>query len=53
MALNSLLAFIPALVCVSAIAYRTAGEDRMLQKDLPGYPDYAAKGRFRLVPGVW
>jgi len=52
-ALNSLLALLPALLCVAAIAYRTADEDRMLQKDLPGYPDYAAKVRFRLVPGVW
>jgi hypothetical protein len=36
---------------VSAIAYRTADEDQKLKKDLPGHPDYAAKVRFRLVPG--
>jgi hypothetical protein len=25
----------------------------MLQRDLPGYADYAARVRYRLVPGVW
>jgi len=25
----------------------------MLQAELPGYPDYAARVRWRIVPGVW
>jgi protein-S-isoprenylcysteine O-methyltransferase Ste14 len=28
-------------------------EDRLLQRELPGYADYAAQVRFRLIPGVW
>ena len=32
---------------------RTALEDRVLQKELPGYAEYAQKTRYRLVPGVW
>ncbi|UCD38983.1 MAG: isoprenylcysteine carboxylmethyltransferase family protein, partial [Fidelibacterota bacterium] len=32
---------------------RTALEDRTLQADLDGYPEYAQKTRYRLLPGVW
>jgi len=53
LALNSLLVIIPAAIFLVGCVIRTADEDRMLQKDLPGYADYAAKVRFRLVPGVW
>jgi protein-S-isoprenylcysteine O-methyltransferase Ste14 len=37
----------------SLIVVRTVLEDRLLHRDLAGYPDYAGKVRFRLVPGVW
>jgi len=53
MALNSLLSIIPAVIMVAVVARRTAIEDRMLQNELAGYPDYSAKVRFRLIPGVW
>jgi protein-S-isoprenylcysteine O-methyltransferase Ste14 len=33
--------------------WRTGLEDRMLQRELPGYVEYAARTRFRLVPGLW
>jgi protein-S-isoprenylcysteine O-methyltransferase Ste14 len=44
-----------ALSVVSAILLilRTALEDRTLQKELPGYRAYAARVRYRLIPGVW
>jgi protein-S-isoprenylcysteine O-methyltransferase Ste14 len=32
---------------------RTIFEDRTLRAELDGYTEYAAKVRFRLVPGVW
>jgi protein-S-isoprenylcysteine O-methyltransferase Ste14 len=32
---------------------RTALEDRMLQQELEGYRAYAARVRYRLLPGVW
>jgi protein-S-isoprenylcysteine O-methyltransferase Ste14 len=41
-----------AALCVALIV-RTALEDRALREKLQGYEDYAARTRFRLVPGVW
>ena len=52
-ALNSLLSIIPVVLEVSRLSYRMMVEDRMLRNELAGYADYAAKVRYRLVPGVW
>lgn len=35
------------------IVLRTALEDRILRQSLDGYADYAARVRYRLVPGLW
>jgi protein-S-isoprenylcysteine O-methyltransferase Ste14 len=35
------------------IAFRTAMEDRELQRGLAGYTEYAARVRYRLIPFVW
>jgi protein-S-isoprenylcysteine O-methyltransferase Ste14 len=35
------------------LLYRTITEDRILQVELAGYSDYAARVRWRLVPGIW
>ena len=35
------------------LVLRTALEDRMLRRGLAGYQDYAARVRFRLLPGLW
>lgn len=51
--LASAQAFFPALLAVVGIVVRTALEDRTLQAELSGYPEYAARVRFRLIPGVW
>lgn len=51
--LASTWAFVPALLAVAALAVRTALEDRTLQAELTGYADYAARVRFRLIPGLW
>ena len=32
---------------------RTFLEDRALQEELPGYREYAASTRYRLLPAVW
>jgi protein-S-isoprenylcysteine O-methyltransferase Ste14 len=45
------LALAPVLTAV--IALRAVLEERMLAQELPGYRDYAARVRYRLVPGVW
>ncbi len=42
-----LLPFLPFLL------YRVVTEDAFLKQNLPGYPEYAARVRHRLLPGVW
>ncbi len=51
--LGSLSAFIPAGLMIPIFVFRTAFEDRTLQKDLPGYAEYAKRTRYRLLPFVW
>ena len=46
-------AFVPALITVVLLVIRTALEDRTLHEELPGYPAYASRVRFRLIPGIW
>jgi protein-S-isoprenylcysteine O-methyltransferase Ste14 len=52
-ALGSWWAVIPSAIGFVVLVVRTALEDRALQTELPGYPEYAAKTRYRLVPGIW
>lgn len=40
-------------VLTLAISFAVIFEDRTLQAELPGYPEYARKVRYRLVPGIW
>jgi len=51
--LTSAWSFLPAGLAVLCLLVRTALEDRTLHDKLPGYADYAAGVRSRLVPGVW
>ena len=51
--LGSMWALIPAVIAVLALVARTALEDRMLRKELPGYEKYAQRVRYRLLPGIW
>jgi len=53
LALGSWWALAPGLVLSSLFLARAAHEDRFLRGNLEGYPDYAARVRFRLLPGVW
>jgi protein-S-isoprenylcysteine O-methyltransferase Ste14 len=52
-ALGSLWAILPTLGALVLFVRRTALEDEMLRVELPGYAEYAARVRFRLVYGVW
>ena len=52
-ALGSLWSLIPAGLMAMLITVRTALEDSTLQRELPGYAEYACKVRYRLLPGVW
>ena len=53
LALNSLLLIVPAVILSIVFINRTLVEDRMLQGELAGYPEYAAQVRYRLMPGIW
>ncbi len=51
--LGSNWAVIPGVLIGILFVIRTVLEDRTLQKELPGYHDYAEHVRYRLLPGVW
>jgi protein-S-isoprenylcysteine O-methyltransferase Ste14 len=51
--LGSLWGIPGAFLFAAVLAYRTIGEEAMLMDGLPGYRAYAAKVRYRLVPGIW
>lgn len=40
-------------VMIVGIASRAVFEERLLQRDLPGYADYMRRVRYRLIPGMW
>jgi protein-S-isoprenylcysteine O-methyltransferase Ste14 len=42
-----------SFVLLAGLVFRTAMEDRELQRALEGYPEYAARVRYRLIPFVW
>jgi protein-S-isoprenylcysteine O-methyltransferase Ste14 len=51
--LGSLYGFLLAPVMVALMAIRIPIEERALREKLDGYADYAARVRYRLVPGIW
>ena len=53
LALGSWWAIIPLLPMLPVFVRRTLREDRMLHDELPGYREYAAKVRWRVVPGLF
>lgn len=51
--LDASWALLPVVLIIILLFVRTALEDRTLQEELPGYREYAARVRYRLLPGVW
>jgi protein-S-isoprenylcysteine O-methyltransferase Ste14 len=51
--LDSLWAFIPAVLTLAASVLRTSLEDKTLQAELPGYKEYTQRTKYRLFPGIW
>jgi protein-S-isoprenylcysteine O-methyltransferase Ste14 len=51
--LGSLWALLPATLAAAMLVVRTALEDRLLRRELPGYAAYARDVRYRLLPGIW
>lgn len=44
---------IPVSVSVLLLFVRTYLEDKTLEEELPGYPEYMEHTRKRLIPGIW
>jgi protein-S-isoprenylcysteine O-methyltransferase Ste14 len=53
LALGSWLAMVPLIVFGGFFIRRTLLEDRLLQRELGGYADYARRVRYRLIAGVF
>ena len=51
--LDSLWAFVPAIILIMTLIIRTRLEDQVLQNELEGYSEYAKKVHYRLIPGIW
>lgn len=50
---NSLWMFIPMILSIIILLFRTKLEDETLTKELKGYDLYKEKIRFKLIPGIW
>ena len=51
--LNSPLSFLVMLCYLPLIAKRIRNEEKLLQKELPGYEEYAERVKYRLIPFLW
>ena len=51
--LNSPLSFLVMLCYLPLIAKRIRNEEQLLQKELPGYEEYAERVKYRLIPFIW
>lgn len=51
--LGSLISFAVFLVYPFIIAKRIEGEEKLLEAELDGYPEYKKKVKYRLIPFVW
>lgn len=53
MALGSWVSMIPVMLMLPLLFAGTIREDQFLRGNLPGYPEYAQRVRYRLVPRIW
>ena len=53
LALGSYWAVLPALLIVPLLVVRIIHEEKVLQRNLPGYAAYQQTTRYRLIPGLW
>lgn len=53
LALDSYWALITFILIIPMFVYRMINEEKLLLRDLPGYKDYCAKTRYRLIPLIW
>jgi protein-S-isoprenylcysteine O-methyltransferase Ste14 len=52
-ALGSYFALIPFATLPVSFAFRILNEEKILNKELPGYNEYCSKVRYRLIPYIW
>ncbi len=53
LALDAWKGFAFFVILLPGLVWRILDEEKLLKKDLPGYPEYAQKVRYRLVPYLW
>jgi protein-S-isoprenylcysteine O-methyltransferase Ste14 len=53
LALGSLSALLPAALVVVVLVIRTNLEDATLQRELSGCAEFAARVRYKWIPGIW
>ena len=51
--LGSVIAFVVMLFYIPIIVKRILNEEQVLEKGLPGYTEYMAKVKYRLIPFIW
>jgi len=49
----SWVSILPMLLYLALLVYRTLQEEKVLFTELEGYPEYAARVRYRFIPGIW
>ena len=52
-ALGSIWGVLVIVAILPALIWRLLDEEKFLAKNLPGYPEYQARVRYRLIPPVW
>jgi len=53
LALGSYWGLLALAAMMPVLIWRLFDEERFLSENLPGYAEYCAKVRWRLIPGVW
>jgi protein-S-isoprenylcysteine O-methyltransferase Ste14 len=53
LALGSYWALPAFALFIPIIVFRLLNEEKILRQELPGYPEYCLRTRFRLIPFVW
>ena len=51
--LGSPQSFLVFLIYPTIICKRIRHEEQLLKAELPGYPEYCKRVRYRLIPGIW
>jgi len=53
LALGSYWGFIPSVLIIVGLVVRVFDEEKFLRRNLPGYTEYCARVRSRLIPGIF